>query len=81
VDEYTPPLLLGECGKIPVEVDHKFLAILVLLAYRLPELGETVGSTSPANRSQCAIMSSRYCFTLGVVAFAWSLRAWVAAVR
>jgi hypothetical protein len=39
------------CGKIPVEVDHKFLAILVLLAYRLPP-GVMPGSTPPANRSQ-----------------------------
>jgi hypothetical protein len=38
-------------AEIPVEVDHA-LANLVLPAYRLPERGETLGSTLPANRSQ-----------------------------
>jgi hypothetical protein len=48
----TAPSSRRVCGKVPVEVDHKFLAILVLLAYRLSEPGETPGSTLPANRSQ-----------------------------
>jgi hypothetical protein len=43
--------------------------------------GETPGSTLPANRSQCAIILSKYCLTLGVVASAWSLRARTVAVR
>jgi hypothetical protein len=51
--EPTPPLpLLSEFGKIPVEADHDFLAILVLPAYRLSEPGETPASTLPAKRSQ-----------------------------
>ena len=44
----VPALRLGEFGKILVEVDHDFRAILVLPAYRL--LGP--GSPSPANCSQ-----------------------------
>jgi hypothetical protein len=47
-----PVLLLGEFGKIPVEVDHDFLAILIPPAYRLSKPGETPGSTLPANCSQ-----------------------------
>ena len=43
--------------------------------------GDRPGSTFPANRSQWAIMLSRCCLTLGVVASAWSLRARAAAVR
>ena len=43
--------------------------------------GETPGSTLPANRSQCAIILSKYCLTLGVVASAWSFRARAAVVR
>jgi hypothetical protein len=43
--------------------------------------GDRAGSTLPANRSQWAIMLSRCCLTLGVVASAWSLRARAAAVR
>jgi hypothetical protein len=43
-------------GKILIEVDHHFLAVLVLPVYRLSEppvgTGETPGSTLPANRSQ-----------------------------
>jgi hypothetical protein len=44
----TPVLLLSEFGKIPVEVDHDFRAILDVPAYRL--LGP--GSPSSANCSQ-----------------------------
>ena len=73
-------LLLGEFGEIPVELDHD-LANLVLPAYRLSERGETPGSTFPANRSQSAIILSRYCLTLGVVASAWSILARAATVR
>jgi hypothetical protein len=46
-----PFLLLGEFGKIPVEVDHDLLAILELPVH-LSEPGETLGSTLPANPSQ-----------------------------
>jgi hypothetical protein len=51
--EYTPPLLLfGECSKIPLEANHNFLAVLVMLAYCMSEPGETPGATLPANCSQ-----------------------------
>ena len=73
-------LLLGEFDKIPAEVDHN-LANLVLPAYRLREARETPGSTPPANLSQSAIILSRYCLTLVVVASAWSIRARAAAER
>ena len=76
----TLSLLLGEFAEIPAEVDY-YLTNIVLPAYRLSERGETPGSTFPANRSQSAIILSRYCLTLGVVASAWSIRARAAAER
>src|SRR5262249_53066180 len=62
------------------EVDHD-LPNVVLPVYRLPEARETPGSTPPANLSQSAIILSRYCLTLVVVASAWSIRARAAAER
>ena len=78
-----PQSLSVTLGGVPV-VDFDHLgpiakpAALPLVTDREEEMSR---STLPANRSQWAIIWSRYCFTLAVVASAWSLLARAAVVR